>query len=117
MRESESDLQDRILAECGSLPHVRLFRNNNGVATTYNGCTIRYGLMPGSADLIGWRTVTITPDMVGHTIAQFLSVEVKSKLGKASKSQLNWAKRIIDAGGAAVITCDPDQLRCNLQNL
>src|SRR6185436_19639048 len=103
-RKPESEILEEILATCGSLPHVRLFRNNVGVATTANGYTIRYGLMPGSADLIGWRTIEVTPDMVGTKIAQFLSVEVMSSIGKPSAAQKNWHARVNEAGGFAVIS-------------
>lgn len=33
---------------------------------------------PGWADLAGWETVEITPDMVGQKLAQFKMVEVKA---------------------------------------
>jgi hypothetical protein len=61
------------------------------------------GLFPGSGDLIGWRTVTITPDMVGQSIAQFLSIEVKTPTGRVRPDQVNWAEQINAAGGLAII--------------
>ena len=65
---------------------VRLFRNNSGVLPNERGRPVRYGLANDSAelnrqikssDLIGWRPLLITPDMVGQVVAQFASVEVK----------------------------------------
>jgi hypothetical protein len=93
---------------------VRLFRNNVGVA--WQGESVRqlngdmlirkprrvvYGLMTGSADLIGWRTVTITPDMVGIQLAQFIAMETKSAHGRASEGQHDFNRTVREAGGAA----------------
>jgi hypothetical protein len=65
---------------------------------------ITYGLAVGSSDLVGWRSVTITPDMVGQTIAQFVSVECKTKAyGKTTPEQDNWLDQIAQAGGAAFL--------------
>ena len=67
----------------------RLLKSQPG--TTYQesdetGRMIRYGLCNDSAqlnkvikssDLVGIRPVVITPDMVGHTVGQFVAREVK----------------------------------------
>lgn len=64
----------------------------------------RYGLRPGSGDHIGWRPMVITPDMVGKTIAQFVSIESKTQAyNRLSDDQLNWAEQVAGAGGYAVI--------------
>ena len=68
---SEAGEQSRIMLALGGHPGIRVFRNNVGLARFPDGSTVRYGLCPGSADLIGWRTVTITQDMVGQPFAQF----------------------------------------------
>jgi hypothetical protein len=49
---------------------MRLWRNNIGLAF-YQGKYVQYGLAPGSGDLIGFRSVTITPEMVGQRVAVF----------------------------------------------
>jgi hypothetical protein len=64
---------------------------------------VRMGLFPGSGDLIGWRTLTVTPDMVGKPIAQFLSIEVKTPTGKVRPDQINWLDQINASGGLAII--------------
>ena len=61
------------------------------------------GLFPGSGDLIGWRTVTVTPDMVGKPIAQFLSIEVKTPTGRVRPDQTNWLVQVNLSGGHAII--------------
>ena len=93
---------------------TRLFRNNVGLAiqgqdVSWTGHAafvkkakyIRFGLCVGSADLVGWKTVRITPDMVGKDIAQFVAVEVKDKRGRVSKEQKQWLS-IADSMGALV---------------
>lgn len=111
---SEHGIQNDIrLALSG---HATMFRNNVGTAWTGDVQRLRdgsilirnprpfhAGLMVGSGDLIGWRSVEITPDMVGKKIAVFASVEVKSLKGKASAAQQNWRKNVINAGGLACV--------------
>jgi hypothetical protein len=46
--------------------------------------TLISGLVKATADLIGWRSITITPDMVGTTVAIFASIEVKTPTGRVS---------------------------------
>jgi len=105
MANTETALQQRIRLNC-SRGRVRLFRNNVGAlrdATT--GRLVRFGLAPGSADLIGWRTVTIGPEHLGQQLAQFVSLEIKSpgRLRSARPDQLIWRDRVAAAGGLALI--------------
>lgn len=88
----------------------RVFRNNVGVLPDRRGIPIRYGLCPGSADLVGWRSLVITPDMVGSTLAQFVSVEVKGPRGKLSDEQARWRNAVEQAGGLALVARGPDDL-------
>ena len=86
----------------------RLFRNNCGVDITRG---VRYGIAnPGGADLIGWQTVTITPDMVGQRVAVFTAVECKSPKGKTSPEQDNFLRQVTAAGGVAILAKSPDDL-------
>jgi hypothetical protein len=81
----------------------RVFRNNVGCLMDQRGVPVRYGLMVGSGDLIGWRPVTITPEMVGQTLAQFVSLEVKGPRGVVSEAQQRWAGMVERAGGLAIV--------------
>lgn len=69
-----------------------------------------------SADLIGWKTITITPDMVGKQVAVFLSVECKREGWQSSpndeheQAQQRWADVVNAAGGEARIVSDADQV-------
>jgi len=112
---TETELQAIILRAAGSKRHVRLFRNQVGEGYVGKALRdpegvflsdarhVRMGLFPGSGDLIGWRTLMVTPDMVGKLVAQFLSIEVKTPTGKIRPDQRNWADQINSAGGLAII--------------
>jgi hypothetical protein len=71
---------------------------------------IKFGLLKGSGDYIGWKTVTITPEMVGKKIAQFLSVEVKTDTGVRSHEQINWCENVRKQGGIAVFIDDLENI-------
>jgi hypothetical protein len=62
---------------------------------------VQFGLARGSADLIGWRTITITPDMVGRQLAVFISIEVKTERGRVRPEQHAWLAAVTGAGGIA----------------
>ena len=80
-----------------------MFRNNTGTLRDINGRPVTFGLCKGSADLIGWRTVTVTPEMVGQQIAVFTSIEVKSTSGRVKPEQQTWMQAVAAAGGIAGI--------------
>lgn len=105
----EKPIQSQIMLALGARPDTRVFRNSVGYAILPNGTPITFGLCPGSADLIGWHTVTVTPDMVGRRLAVFLSVEVKGTKGRPSLAQLNWQRVVDEAGGIAVIARSVDE--------
>jgi hypothetical protein len=107
---------NRTLLKYNRNPGVRLFRNNVGLAwagvmiarireaiTLRDPRPIKFGLHPGSGDLIGWQSVEITPEMVGRKVAVFLSVECKFGTGRESAAQKNWRKRVTEAGGIAFV--------------
>ncbi len=97
---SEQTIQQEIRIAC-STGNTRLFRNNTGTLKDQNGRPVQFGLCKGSADLIGWRTVTITPEMVGSTVAVFLSIEVKTATGRLRPEQQQWLDAVQAAGGIA----------------
>ncbi len=100
----ETVIQQRIRLALGRLPHTRLFRNNTGtLPDPRTGRPVQFGLARGSADLIGWRTVVVTPDMVGQPIAQFVSIEIKTPTGRVTPEQRNWLHAVRKAGGIAGI--------------
>ena len=72
----ESDIKQQILADLGGDSRYLIWNNPSGTAITENR-VIRYGL-PGSPDVIGVVSVTITPSMVGQRVGLFLGIETKS---------------------------------------
>ena len=97
---SEQRIQQEIRLALSRGP-VRLYRNNTGTLRDQHGRPVSFGLARGSADLIGWRTVTITPDMVGQQVAVFTSIEVKSATGRLRPEQRQWLEAVQAAGGIA----------------
>jgi len=97
---SEQSIQQHIRLTC-STGATRLFRNNTGTLRDQHGRPVSFGLCKGSADLIGWRTVTITPEMVGQQVAVFTSIEVKTPTGRVKPEQQQWMDAVQAAGGIA----------------
>lgn len=109
MSNAETDLQQRIRLSLGQLPELRLWRNNSGkLPDPRTGRWVQFGVAsPGGSDLIGYRTITITPDMVGRRIAVFTAIEVKTATGRATPAQRNFIEHIRAAGGISAIVRAP----------
>ncbi len=102
MANAETEIQQRIRLAVGTRSDLRLFRNQVGqLPDPRTGRPVQFGLARGSADLIGWRTITVTPDMVGTRIAVFTSIEVKTPTGRLSPAQHAWLGVVRNAGGIA----------------
>ena len=112
----ETALVKDIQAEL-SHGNVRLFRNNTGSAwqgyqspetvgrpgrgrsiTLEHARLIHFGLSEGSSDLIGLKSVVITPEMVGKKFAVFVGLEAKTTGGRARKEQVSWHAMLTDMG-------------------
>ena len=101
---SEAEIQAEIWKAIGSRPDTRLFRNNQGIATHAGGQRVKYGLAnPGGSDLIGLHAVTITPDMVGQTLAVFTALEIKTPTGAIRPEQRTFIEFVRSFGGKAGI--------------
>jgi len=97
---TEQQIQQQIRLQCSRGP-VRLWRNNTGTLRDQHGRPVSFGLAKGSSDLIGYRTVTVTPEMVGTTVAVFCSIEVKTATGRLRPEQRQWLEVVRAAGGCA----------------
>jgi hypothetical protein len=113
MANDETILQQNIRLALGAYSGVRMFRNQVGsLPDPRTGRLVTFGLARGSADLIGWRSVVVTPEMVGATLAVFLSIEVKTPTGRLTPQQRNWQNAVLTAGGiTGVARSVPDALR------
>lgn len=110
---NETTILQRIRLTASKVPGVRLFRNNVGGLKDQQGRFVTFGLHPGSADLIGWKSITVTPDMVGRKVAVFVSIECKTETGKVRPDQQHWQLVIQEAGGIACIARSEDTaLQC-----
>lgn len=108
MASKETQIVNNVMVRACSLG-ARVFRNVRGMFRTENGALIKAGLMcNGSSDLIGWHTVTITPDMVGERVAVFTALEVKTPTGKARPEQMVFIDNVRAAGGIAGIVRSAD---------
>jgi len=105
----ETKIQQEIRLGLGTDPNVRLFRNQVGqLPDPRTGRPVQFGLAKGSADLVGWKTVTITPDMVGKEVGVFVSIEVKTPTGRPTQHQQAWLTAVEKAGGIAGIARSVD---------
>lgn len=102
---TEAAYQSRMRATA-SAHGLWLFRNNVGACTTRDGRIVRYGLLPGSADCIGWLPYVVQPEDVGRTLAVFASVEFKTTKGVIRPDQQAWLEAVKRAGGLAVVARD-----------
>lgn len=122
----ESDLM-RLLQVRASAEGARLFRQNVGLAwvgKVHNGPgAVRLGPrdvvirnarpfhagIAGMSDLGGWAPVTVTPDLVGATVARYLQVEVKSG-ARVTPEQRAWIEAVRAGGGLAGVARSEDDL-------
>lgn len=124
MGQKEISIQNDIANLSATEPGLRLFRNNvgvywtgrligmdGGVARLAGARRVTCGLAEGSGDLIGWQTITITPEMVGKQVAVFTSIEVKTVGNKPAEHQKRWEKVTAGAGGIAGHATSREQAR------
>lgn len=90
---------------------TRLFRNNCGRLRSSDGQWVQFGLCPGSSDLIGFKSVKVTPEMVGQRVAIFAALEVKSTKGRATPEQWNFIDTVATYGGLAGVVRSLEEAR------
>ena len=97
---SETKLQQEIRLALGTIPSLRLFRNQVGqLPDPRTGRCVQFGLAKGSSDLVGFKTIKLTPEMIGQEVAQFVSIEIKTERGKLTEVQENWLQKVKSSGG------------------
>lgn len=106
----ESEVSAEIVRAAKQFGNVKLWRNNRGQVMLPNGGRLSYGVGPnGASDFIGYRRITITQDMVGQRIAQFLAVESKRPNAHGTDPQLEFIARVESDGGCAGIAHDSEE--------
>lgn len=112
---THQDLQKTIQIQASKSRKATLFPNRvakawvgqlrsyiNGRLELLNARPLEAGFGVGSSDLIGVTRITITPEMVGKTVAVFTAVEVKVGKDKLSKEQREFLALVQGWGGIAV---------------
>jgi hypothetical protein len=93
----------------------RLFRNQRYKGKTDKGIWIDCGVGgDGGADLVGYRILTITPEMVGSIVAQYVELEAKTDTGVASKEQKMRSEVLNKNGALAVIAKSVEDVKKRL---
>jgi hypothetical protein len=110
--QPETILQNQIrLVVSTDCPGCTLFRNHCGALKDHRtGRLITFGLAPGSPDLVGWKTVIVTPEMVGSSLAVFCGIEIKTPTGVVRADQLHWLSRLDVAGGISGVVRSTDDV-------
>lgn len=101
MAKGESNILNEIRLRLSGL--ATTFRNHVGQIKGEDGKVHRFGLCKGSSDIIGWKSVEITPGMVGKQVAIFMAIEAKAPRGRPTKSQITFIENVRDAGGIAFV--------------
>lgn len=99
---SEGAIQDAIRLALADEPGLVLWRNNCGLATHYGNRGVthtRYGLAPGSADLVGILD------------GRFFALEVKTATGRLRPDQKLWMELVRRTGGFAAVARSVDEAR------
>lgn len=103
----ESKIQDDIRVALGSAIDLVLWRNNVGNAEHWNGVEavrVRYGLAPGSADLVG----ILSPH------GRWFALELKTDVGRVSPDQEKWLSLVRAMGGFACVVRSVDEAKAAL---
>lgn len=107
MAQQESDILNRWRLKWAKW--AVLFRNNTGMFLTLDGeRKVQAGLGKGTCDFIGWKTIIVTPDMVGRKIAVFTAVEGKTPDGVLTDEQKHFIHMVRLAGGFAFVVRSED---------
>jgi hypothetical protein len=93
MGMKESQILRSIMLALGNEEGFRLWRNNTGVLSDVTGRAVKFGLAPGSADIIG----ILAP------YGRMICLEVKSETGRVREEQEGWGRIIREMGGVYAV--------------
>lgn len=117
MKQQETIVWKEVLLKYSKLGY-KLFRNQRYVGPIVRGGKItkswaNTGLCDGAGDVIGYRIITITAEMIGRKIAQFCSFETKTDTGAVKPEQKHFMSTINNDGGLAEVIRPKDLLSPN----
>jgi len=111
MALEETNIANEIRIEMAK-KGASLFKNVRGLFYTRDKKRLVLAglLADGASDLIGFRRVIVTPEMVGKTVAVFVAIEVKTLNPKryASQQQKDFIAAVIESGGLAGVARSPE---------
>jgi len=88
-----------------------LWRNNTGALQDKRGRLVRFGLHPGSSDLIGFQ---VCGGLDGYDRAIFTAIECKSARDRLSDAQRTFLSHVSRSGGIAQVAQADKQGRITL---
>lgn len=101
----EVQIMDTVRLVLGADSACCFWRNNVGLATTDRGTKIRFGLFPGSSDLVGLFR------------GRFVGIEIKTETGRQEPEQKKWQGVVEKHGGIYAIVRSDDDARALLADL
>lgn len=108
--QPETALQNRIRIAISSVcKQCTIFRNHCGALKDQRGKMLQFGLSPGSPDLVGWKSLEVTADMVGSRVAVFVGIEIKMPKEKPRQDQQYWLDNLLAHGGIAGVAHSEDE--------
>lgn len=121
MSHKHEEIVRKIMVQWTEEKRGRLFKNDNGkawrgrctderiidgrkVVELFVAVLIKYGLCPGSSDLIGWELAEyIDSGFQPVTVPIFCAVEVKTGIDRVRDDQKNWLDTVARMGGRAYL--------------
>ena len=86
-----------------------MISQTGGRVVLNNARRLTTGLPKGFPDLFGFKSVEITPDMVGKRVAVFAFLEVKTSKGRVSEHQKNMHKFLLSGGAIGGVARSPEE--------
>jgi len=110
MTQGETNIWRSIILGASKAGY-RLFRNQRYKGKSDKGAWLDCGVGgDGGSDLIGYRIITVTPEMVGTRIAVFCAIEAKVKGGRVSVEQTRFLDAVKNNGGIGIVAYGLDDL-------
>ncbi len=110
MAQKETNIWRTIILESQKLGY-RLFRNQRYKGKTDKNAWVDCGVGgDGGSDLVGYRIITITPDMIGKQVAIFTAIETKIKGGYKRPEQKLFIDAVNKNGGIGLFAYSMDDL-------